>query len=112
MMTRQIIQLRAALIAWVVAMVLAVSFLPASAPPAHAGPHYTQGTGDGSPSGGPDEPDDKNPGAMARITGPRVVAAPAARYDASDRAQRLLPNRGLARWLMILRITGKVYLSR
>ena len=112
MMTRQIIQLRAAMTVWVIGVVLAVSFLPASAPPALAGPYHLLGGTSPGGSGGPDEPDDKLPGTTARISSPDVSAVPAGQHVAGNQVSRLLPNRGFARWIWILRTTVKAYWNR
>ena len=114
MMTRQIIQLRATLAAALVAVVLAVSFLPAFAPPARAGSQpWWGGTIPPQPtSGGPDEPDDKNPKASATIRGPRVTAQPSGRLLAPGRAELMVSKSGFARWYMVFRTVVKAYWIR
>lgn len=110
MMTRQIIQLRAAMSAWVIAFVLSVSFLPAIAPPAHAGaqPNWNGG-GTPPPPGGPDEPDDKNPGSSAIYRGPQVVAVASGVYSPTVHDQHLTIRGGVARWVSIFRNVIKAY---
>jgi hypothetical protein len=114
MMTRQIIQLRTAMRAALLAMVLAVSFLPAFAPPAHAGSQpYWGGSSNMPPSsGGPDEPDDKNPRTTAIIRGPQFGVAPAGQVAAPGRAQLMVTRTGIARWFALFQVVVKAYWIR
>lgn len=108
MLTRQIIQIRATLGIWLIVVLVSVSFLPSYAPPAYGSAQPL--TGSYSPgNGGPDEPDDQNPGGQAMMRTPPAVAVPIAQKSPDQFRNLRMPSGWLARWMWIVKVVVKGY---